>query len=344
MATPPEEQSLLDLALGYYEELQEFFEERPSPYLGDASNYAIRYRKMTCGSFDIFDGAPRRVAQVPAPVVEYSNRRFTNAFSIRPNAKKALKDHLNRFPKDILQTRKLATVSEQDGVITVTSKHGLLLSYKPGRVSQAFYGKGSPEMVAEAADLLSLRRAFTEGIEKKSSFPVRFKEADGTKTTHNVQIEPIANMVEKYLGVDCNGFTGTYLKAKYPKLTIHSGDTEEFYASKEKYRRKTLGDIKVDDIAVFKKPSGYHHVAMVSVVFPRSKDTDDLQVILAESRGNQRGNGPQYNAWTFKQQMAGGAAVDTKFDIVGRSGETYVMVIDHQRFSEAHSHPKPKSD
>ena len=308
-------------------------------FSGTAEIYAQKYKNLECAGFEISNGEPRRLPQtLPVPITEYSNHRYSNAFGIHPNVKTALKDHLISFATRTLVKRNLATVTKVDGRTDISSTHGPLLSYSAANVSQVFYGKGSPDMVREAADLLSLCRTVAVDLDKETEIRLNYTLKTGTATTHDVMLESIDEMARKYLGVDCNGFTGHYLSEKYPSLTIHPGDSEAFYAHDKSYRRKSINDIAVDDIVVLRKDRKFHHVAMVSLVLNDGRGI--VMAILAEARGNHKGGGPQANIWRITQQRdRQGQPVEGQFDIDTRR-ETYAVVVDRQRFAKPHSHKR----
>ncbi len=161
----------------------------------------------------------------------------------------------------------------------------------------------------------------------------------GTWGPHNFAIEDLQTMVDDYLGVDCNGFTGRYLNAKFRALKVTAQTTEEEYVSGKAalpHLRQTVGDIKADDTVVFNNGS-YHHVAMVGAVLQFT--AREALVILAESRtAHMLHGGPQSNIWRVRQHEVlkrakpTGKFIEGKFNIIGRGGDTFVKIVAPERF------------
>jgi hypothetical protein len=182
-------------------------------------------------------------------------------------------------------------------------------------------------MLAQTIELLQLWIVVcTEILEKDS---VKLK-AGGEQYT--IEIEDLQTMVDSFLGVDCNGFTGHYLKAKFPALNIKPGTPEWAYASEEAFNRKKIADIKVDDAAVMHDGTHYHHTAMVSQILWYLPE--EIGIVLAEARTfRMKHGGPQTNIWRVRQHLNDKKKPEEgKFDIVGRKGETFVKFVSPDRF------------
>jgi hypothetical protein len=95
----------------------------------------------------------------------------------------------------------------------------------------------------------------------------------------------------------------------------------------ETHVRKKLEDIRSDDTAVFNDGS-YHHVATVGQILNRTPD--ELRLLLSESRTKEvRHGGPQSNIWIVRPQLdSKKKPVESKFDVVGRTGETFVKFVE----------------
>jgi hypothetical protein len=298
-----------------------------------ASDYVRNYHNIQVPEYRVVSGqVEKTAAMINTPVREYLNDRHTNRAGLAPHVRIRLKDHLLSADLGYLFKGRL-DVRSQDNWLTISKGSEVLLSVNKLAVGTCFYGKGSPAMLAQAIELLGLWTLFRAEVLNQDK-----KVLKGTFTTgkgedkrevpfeHAYEIEDLQTMVDSYLGVDCNGFTGQYLKAKFPSLTVKPGTEEETYASKKDYLRKTVADIAVNDTAVFHNGGRYHHVAMVSQVVPLSDD--EVQVALAESRsaGMVHG-GPQVNLWRVRRQKE-----EAKFDVIGRGGERFVRFVSPDRF------------
>ncbi len=316
---------------------------------GAAGEYVDRYHAIHVPEYRLNAGRIEKTAKkINVPVREYLNRRFTNHAGITPNIRLGLKDFLlsslGAFFAGHLK------VESKSDTLTISRDGITLLSVSKATVSSCFYGKGTPEMLAQTIELLGLWILFcheVKEIERKTLTVGHWEVEKGKKVkktfSHTYEIEDLQTMADSYLGVDCNGFTGRYLKAKYRWLDISPDTTEESYVSggghgkgpgkDESHLRKKPADITIDDTAVFNNGS-YHHVAMVSQILLRADD--HVLLTLAESRSAQeRHGGPQQNVWRVepkrKQQRDGkGAVIEGKFKLAGRPGDTVEFVAPHR--------------
>lgn len=258
----------------------------------------------------------------------------------------------NTFGSMLLQLKNNAALQDyvtftgsDTGSITVSNSNGDLFSYSKNAVKQSFMGKGTPNQIKQAVNLMNLWRVFTLEVRKKTSSKTKkitdkLNEKDSetkkrlrTTYDHRFLARDLPVMVREFFGVDCNGFVNLYLKAKYPKLGIPSAHTmEDIYVlttgkpgDKKKIKdnlRYSLTDIKQDDAAVFYK-GHYHHIAVINAVLRRAGN--EVLVNMAESRGSSAG-GVQVNNFTIREQKEKG-----KFSIVGRK-EDYVKIVSPDRW------------
>lgn len=309
-----------------------------------ASEYVRNYHSIQVPEYRVVAGhVEKTTTMVNTPVREYLNDRLANRAGLAPHVRIRLKDHLLSADLGYLFKGHF-DVHSQGNRLTISKGSEVFLSVNKLAVGSCFYGKGSPAMLAQAIELLGLWTVFRAEVknqEKTRAFKGTYTTGKGEDRRevpfeHAYEIEDLQTMVDSYLGVDCNGFTGQYLKAKFPSLNVEPGTTEEAYARKTTdlrkpvadvpYLRKTVADIAVDDTAVFYDGGRYHHVAMVSQVAPSSDG--EVQIALAEARSNKLVHGgPQVNMWRVRQQKEEG-----KFDIIGRGGESFVRFVSPDRF------------
>jgi len=318
-----------------------FFElaERGSLFIGNAMIFADAYNSIQVPQYRVSAGKIERTgAMIAAPVREYANTRHKNRAGHETIVRLGLKDILLfQLPGMLKGHLDAATV---DGTLTIRKGGTTLLTVGMGEVNASFNGKGSPRMMARTIELLQIwivlcrdvlgRTTVRSTIGRKDE-----KKGTDTRRPHDFAVEDLQTMVDDYLGVDCNGFTGRYLKAKFPALKVDAQTTEEAYASKDAHVRKSVADIKADDTAVFNDGS-YHHVAMVGAVLQYLPS--EALIILAESRtAHMLHGGPQSNIWRVRQQVIKkgkdkGKPVEGKFDILGRGSDTFVKFAAPDRF------------
>ncbi len=308
-----------------------------------ASDYVRNYHSIQVPEYRVVSGQIEKTStMINTPVREYLNNRHTNRAGLAPHVRRRLKDHLLSIDLSYLFKGHFE-VDTQGNVLTISKGGATILSVNKLAVGSCFYGKGSPAMLAQAIELLGLWTVFRAEILNQDK-----KVLKGTFTTgkgedkrkvpfeHAYEIDDLQTMVDSYLGVDCNGFTGRYLKAKFPSLNVSPDTEEEAYVSRTAdlrkpvadipYLRKTVAEIAVNDTAVFNKGGRYHHVAMVSQVMPFSDN--EMQVALAESRtATMVHGGPQVNLFRVRRQKQEG-----NFDVVGRVGESFARFVSPDRF------------
>jgi hypothetical protein len=208
------------------------------------------------------------------PVLQYSNLKYTNAAGKTPSERLDFKDHLLGFFK--------ARAAQAGSGVTYAKEAGYSLSCSPhpvrdfpkAAIMASFSGKGSPEMLWSMSQLISYWRAYKTHIEGKSG------------------VAMVAEIVDKYLGADCNGFVGNFLRAKYAGIKVGPSTPEGNFRTGGVYR-KSPTELRAEDVIVF---SGLHHVSIIDRVI--SATSSEARCIICESRGKDHG-GPQLNAYTI---------------------------------------------
>lgn len=136
-------------------------------------------------------------------------------------------------------------------------------------LAQAFIGKGSPEIIA-----LALRLALA------------FKLVDAT-------VAAVQSYCDAYVGLDCNGYVGNYLKLKGSSLVGPSTSANPSGFMPPDRRISKLSDVKADSVLCWKTAG---HVAIVDVnlgpvLVPPKYNTEMLRCMVCESTGARRIDG-----------------------------------------------------
>ncbi len=228
------------------------------------------------------------------PVLQYLNLRYTNHAGKTPSERLAFKDHLLGFFK--------ARAGESGSGVTYASTAGYSLSCSSHPVKDfpksafmaCFSGKGSPERLWSMIQLISYWRAYKTHIEGKGG------------------VAQVAEIVDKYLGVDCNGFIGNFLRAKYAGVKVGPSTKERDFRNGAVFR-SAPPELRAQDVLVF---TGFHHVSIIDRVL--SASSKEAQCMICESRGKDYG-GPQMNVYTIKHASG-------KFWMRGESLDAIVKV------------------
>lgn len=151
---------------------------------------------------------------------------------------------------------------------------GQNILYNSGELLQVFDGKGSPDQISRALTFAADLGVVSEML--KRSYP---------STQADVQ-----RFADKYIGMDCNGFVGNYLKASGIGDLGPSSDVYKFAPAAR--RKKRLEDVRAGDVLVWMKTeSSASHVAIIDSVLIEHRDNGQLKAlecIIVESCGSSR--------------------------------------------------------
>jgi hypothetical protein len=200
-----------------------------------ADGYVQKYHSISVPEYKLQNGQMYASALVNTPVDEYLNFKYENRFGLPHSERKKLRTAIH----DILKEH-----APMDGKPVYALGKGFKIenSIAPcayvdfDMLESAFAGKASPETIFACIQAMSYWRGWRMTVE-------------GTPPPS------LASLVDMFLGMDCNGFVGNYLKAKYAsngfKLTPSTPEQDYFY------NRKTIRDspaeIKADDVILFVK-------------------------------------------------------------------------------------------
>lgn len=275
---------------------------------------------------------------VSTPVREYLNTKYNNYAGLTPHERNRFKDYLIY---DFIATvgKKAGSGLSLDGLsgkgailpstkVSLTNTVRELYDYPVSDLATCMVGKGTPEQVEGAIQILAFWRGYMTVVKDDDDVDLTVKVKDKKtgavlkKYEKEFDVLPLPRLVEQFLGMDCNGLVGNYLRQKYPSIS-YGPNTTEVEFSKAKTKRKTPSDLHSDDVIVFKGAGGnIHHVAVIDSVVWRGDDY--ALIILAESRtGQQKHGGPQYDYWTIEQvKDKHGKAKEGEFIFPGRPEST----------------------
>jgi hypothetical protein len=138
------------------------------------------------------------------------------------------------------------------------------------KLHNCFNGKGSPELFAKALHLIDYYLLKAEIPLKKVGWS---------------RMVTLQEYADYYLGLDCNGFIGTYFSNVFAGSTIgadtHCNDFDN--AVHGGVKRKSLAEIKARDVLVREGGSGTRHVALIDSVQPCDSETVWVQLVQSAS-------------------------------------------------------------
>ena len=153
--------------------------------------------------------------------------------------------------------------------------HPSLNIYMPdGRLHNCFNGKGTPEAFGKALQLIDYYLM-------KADLPLKKLGWSRAVT--------LQEFADYYLGLDCNGFVGSYFAANFSTSTIgpdtHCNDYDN--AAHLGVKRIDPGEIRARDVLVREGGSGTRHVALIESATPAGSDM--VNILLVQSASSQGG-------------------------------------------------------
>jgi hypothetical protein len=142
----------------------------------------------------------------------------------------------------------------------------------------AFYGKGTPEDFRNALTIIDYYLFYADMH---------------LSSVHWSRKVTLAEYAGWYLGIDCNGFTGAYLKTFFPGLGIGPNDHINYLDSKLK-KRADLAEVQPGDILSREGGSGTRHVAMIDGRMT-NPFADGIAVSVTHSSGSYNGLSTQFH-------------------------------------------------
>jgi len=150
-----------------------------------------------------------------------------------------------------------------------------------------FMGKGSPWAIAAVLETLAVYSdAFIKAYAKNKGSP----EAKCAAILANDDItwdQTLQQICDEYIGLDCNGFVGNWLKVVQPDFKLHQDHRADEVRSKAKTYRTKLDQIEYWDLMCYTKNE---HIAAINGV-------QDGKFMVCQSAGG----GPRMNGFKFIQ-------------------------------------------
>lgn len=147
------------------------------------------------------------------------------------------------------------------------------------QLQMCFYGKGMPDDFKNALTIIDYYLFYADM---------------NLSSVHWSRCMTLAEYAYYYLGIDCNGFTGAYLKAFYPGLGIGPNDHINYLDSKL-MKREDPHDVRPGDILSREGASGIRHVAMIDLPLPNPFADDTIAVTVTHSSGTYKGLATQWH-------------------------------------------------
>jgi hypothetical protein len=140
-----------------------------------------------------------------------------------------------------------------------------------------FYGKGTPDDFRNALTIIDFYLFYAD---------MRLSSVHWNRKV------TLAEYAGWYLGMDCNGFTGAYLKTFYPALGIGPNDHINYLDNKLK-KRTEIGEVRPGDILSREGGGGTRHVAMIDMTMLNPAADGTIPVLVTHSSGSYNGLGTQ---------------------------------------------------
>ena len=244
-----------------------------------AADFVKQYHDIVVPKFAPFDGPWRMFggAFVAAPVTEYCNRLHSMYTGKSFKQRWDFYEELVRFLRDKMAKDPDSGIQWGTGPSLVNS-WAPISSFSKGDMQASFEGKAPPAKLAQTIQLISYW-ASHRGL------------MDGGFTT------TVPELVNDYLGMDCNGFVGNYLKQKFANVKCKASTPEEQYLVWGKYGgviRKGTAGLAIDDVVVFDG-----HIAVISKVILATEKEALVEISESRTRKMTKG-GPQTNSWLIR--------------------------------------------
>jgi hypothetical protein len=262
------------------------------------ADYARRYAEIWTPEFSVTGGTPKLVGGggVLTPALSYCNLNFKNAAGNSVGDRLAFKDHLLGFFGQRRGEASSGITYNKASGYSLRGSNRPIIDCPKSAFMASFSGKASPERLADVVQFIAYWRAWKTHIEGKT-------------------VSPVSNIVRDYLGTDCNGFIGNYLRTKFPGVAVTPSTTEESFSTAGP-RKTTIHALRTDDVLVWE---GFHHVSLVHDV--RVKSATEAELDIAESRGKDHG-GAQLSYWRIAPRVDDKSkkVIDGQFTVFAAGG------------------------
>lgn len=292
-----------------------------------ADQYVTKYHSLAVPEYKVSNNQASAWTVKSTPVDEYLNARLSNRAGYTPEQRK-------KFRKGVWELLQEHADLPDTPVYRIGSGFTIANAMWPCAYVDAdmwassFTGKGSPETVMAAIQVLSYWRGW------------RVLEGD---------VPSLTRLVDMFLGTDCNGFVGNYMSTKYKKNGFKLGPSspEEDYFYNRHTIRDAASEVRADDIVLMNRTAKASkgeramdwdkgsrsdmekelseqrfligHIMVISSVTPAGGN--DVQVMISESATSSVENGgPQTRAFTLRRLGT------YRWKIVGRDSEVHSVI------------------
>ncbi len=156
-----------------------------------------------------------------------------------------------------------------------------------------FVGKGTPEGITKVLTMFHDYADKFVARYGKGGGPRR-KCADWLADPHLSWQDTLQNISNEFIGLDCNGFVGNWLKRADPALRMHANTPIPFYLQKRKTPRKKVDDVLIGDVIV------WTHNGHIAVIDDQPGPTSDKFIICQSA-----GGGPRRNEYSIRVSSPG---------------------------------------
>ncbi len=294
-----------------------------------ADQFVRQYHAIQVPQYKVQNGKVSAVGMLKTPVDEYLNKRHTNRAGYSHDQRWKFRKGIWDFIEKHAKMSDTPVYPSGTGVIIENS-----ISSCPyvdnAMMKKAFYGKAAPGVLQQVIHAMSYWRAWRE---QEPGMPV----------------PSLADLVDMFLGSDCNGFVGNYMSEKYKAYDFKLGDSspeEDFFYNRQEIRDSGV-DLRADDIVLLNRTAdpkkgevavdwskkskkdmekelstrrfNIGHIMVISSVGGATQD--QAEVLISESATRHEVNGgPRTRPFTLKRIGL------YRWKIVGRDREVHSII------------------
>jgi hypothetical protein len=226
-----------------------------------AAQYVSQYHSISVPEYRMQNGEMRASQFTNAPVDEYLNLKHTNRAGYTHNQRMKFREGICVFMAE-------HAIRPDTPVYKIGKGYKILNSVLPcayvddDMFMTAFVGKAPPETLYSVIQALSYWRGW------------RVLE-EGTPPPS------LARLVDMFLGSDCNGFVGNYMKEKYKANAFRLGPSnpeEDYFYNRDEIRDHGT-EIRADDVVLLNRtPDPKKGEVKVNWDLPRNSLEDELSL------------------------------------------------------------------
>lgn len=294
-----------------------------------ADQFVAQYHAIKVPQYQVKDEVPFATGVISTPVDEYLNKLHTNRAGYPHEERWKFRRGVWKF---LAAQAKLpdSPVFEVGKGVRIQNHISSCLYLDNAMMKKAFLGKAPPDVLQAVIHGISYWRAWRE------------QQA-------GMAVPSLPELVDMFLGSDCNGFVGNYMSAKYKANDFRLGDSspeEDFFYNRQEIRDSGV-ELRPDDVVLlnrtpkasneevpvdWKKKSKKEmeeelskrrfligHIMVISSV--GGATADQAEVLISESATSHEVNGgPRTRPFTLKRLGT------YRWKIVGRDREVHSIV------------------